>query len=136
LTAGVFFLVRVYRGELALQQGAKAEAARLFRLAAADCPKSFIEYGAAIAELKGLDREPWRFSQVAARVCAVGPRSPDAAQRAAKAWCAADPGSYDRIERHGSRLCGAALHAAPRPGQVRAFARDDGDDQAIAVHLT
>src|SRR5260370_35383332 len=31
------------------------------------------------------------------------------------AWCAADPGSTASAPR-GSRLCGAALHAAPRPG--------------------
>src|SRR5207247_4939132 len=33
------------------------------------------------------------------------------------AWCAADPGST-RGGR-GSRLCGAALHAAPRPGHKK-----------------
>jgi tetratricopeptide (TPR) repeat protein len=43
-----------YAGELELQQGAKEEATRLFRLAAADCPKSFRERVAAEAELKAL----------------------------------------------------------------------------------
>jgi len=38
-----------YIGELALRQGAKAEAARLFRLAAADCPRAFVEGLAAYA---------------------------------------------------------------------------------------
>src|ERR1700674_2762478 len=45
-------------------------------------------------------------------------RAPDAAQRAARAaWCAAEPGSIVVADRkRGSRFCGAALHAAPRPG--------------------
>lgn len=43
-----------YIAEFVLQQGRKAEAVRLFRRAAADCRKTFIEYGAAIAELKAL----------------------------------------------------------------------------------
>ena len=41
-----------FGGELALQQGAMQEAARLFRLAATDCPRSFREYWAATAELQ------------------------------------------------------------------------------------
>ena len=41
-----------YTGELKLQQGAKEEAARLFRRAAADCPKGFDEWPAANAELR------------------------------------------------------------------------------------
>ncbi|WP_027526628.1 hypothetical protein [Bradyrhizobium sp. Ec3.3] len=49
---------RFYVGELALQQGRKAEAVRLFRLAAADCRKSFMEYSGAMAELKALDERP------------------------------------------------------------------------------
>jgi lipoprotein NlpI len=44
-----------YVGELALQRGAKEEAVRLFRLAAADCPKAFIEYTGAAAELRMLE---------------------------------------------------------------------------------
>src|ERR1700761_8579460 len=50
--------------------------------------------------------------------CKEAPRSPDAEQRAASAaWCAADPGPTGTVENvAGSRLCGAALHAAPRPG--------------------
>jgi lipoprotein NlpI len=44
----------VYTGELDLQQGRKDAAIALFRAAAADCPKDFIEYGAALAELKVL----------------------------------------------------------------------------------
>jgi tetratricopeptide (TPR) repeat protein/membrane protease YdiL (CAAX protease family) len=47
-----------YTGELALQNGNKDEAARLFRLAAADCPKTFDEFSAANAELKALGMRP------------------------------------------------------------------------------
>ena len=47
-----------YTGELALRQGAKNEAARLFRLAAGDCPRTFIEWFAANAELKALGVAP------------------------------------------------------------------------------
>jgi lipoprotein NlpI len=49
-----------YSGELALQQSAKNEAIRLFRLAAADCPKTFEERLAAKAELRalGIDTDP------------------------------------------------------------------------------
>jgi lipoprotein NlpI len=43
-----------YSGELALQQGAKDEATRLFRSAVSDCPKSFDEWANANAELKAL----------------------------------------------------------------------------------
>jgi tetratricopeptide (TPR) repeat protein len=42
-----------YTGELALQRGAKEEAARLFQLAAATCPEAFFERWAAAAELRG-----------------------------------------------------------------------------------
>ena len=45
-----------YSGELALQRDAKEEAVRLFRLAAADCPKTSTEWWAANAELKALGR--------------------------------------------------------------------------------
>jgi lipoprotein NlpI len=47
-----------YSGELALQQGKKDEAARLFKLAANDCPKGLIEWAAAGAELKALGVAP------------------------------------------------------------------------------
>ena len=47
-----------YSGELALRQGAKDDAARLFRLAAGDCPKTFGESFAANAELKALGAAP------------------------------------------------------------------------------
>ena len=47
-----------YSGELALQQGKKDEAARLFKLAANDCPKGLIEWPAANAELKALGATP------------------------------------------------------------------------------
>jgi lipoprotein NlpI len=47
-----------YSGELALRQDAKDEAARLFRLAASDCPKDFPEWLAANAELKALGAAP------------------------------------------------------------------------------
>jgi lipoprotein NlpI len=43
-----------YSGELSLRQGVKEEAARLFQLAAADCPKSSNEGFAANAELTAL----------------------------------------------------------------------------------
>ena len=43
-----------FTGELMLQRGKKDDAAQLFRLAAADCPKDFIQYSAATAELKAL----------------------------------------------------------------------------------
>ncbi len=45
-----------YSGELALQQGIKGEAARLFRLAATQCPKDFYESLAANFELKALGK--------------------------------------------------------------------------------
>ena len=47
-----------FTAQLALQRGAKDEAARLFRLASADCPKSFIEEFAANAELRSLGLQP------------------------------------------------------------------------------
>ena len=50
--------VNFYSGELALQRGTKDEATNLFRLAAAGCPKGFVEYAAALAELKALDATP------------------------------------------------------------------------------
>lgn len=43
-----------YSGELALQQGAKDEAGRLFRRAVGDCPNGFVEWDAANQELKML----------------------------------------------------------------------------------
>jgi lipoprotein NlpI len=43
-----------YIGQLSLQQGAKDEAARLFRLSAADCPHEFVEGSSATAELQAL----------------------------------------------------------------------------------
>jgi lipoprotein NlpI len=43
-----------YIGELTLQQGGKEEAARLFRLAAADCPREFVEGPSARSELAAL----------------------------------------------------------------------------------
>jgi lipoprotein NlpI len=47
-----------FGGELALQQCRKDEAGRLFRLASKDCPKNFILYAAADAELKALGAKP------------------------------------------------------------------------------
>jgi lipoprotein NlpI len=47
-----------YIGELALQRSDKDEAAGLFRLAADGCPKGFIEYEGATAELKALGAQP------------------------------------------------------------------------------
>jgi lipoprotein NlpI len=43
-----------YLAELALQQGAREDATRLFRLAAADCPREFVEGHSAAAELEAL----------------------------------------------------------------------------------
>ena len=43
-----------YNGEFALQRGMKDEAAQLFRLAAANCPRDFVEGPAAYAELRAL----------------------------------------------------------------------------------
>jgi lipoprotein NlpI len=47
-----------YSGEWALRQGAKDEAARRFRVAARDCPKTLIEANAAVIELKRLGATP------------------------------------------------------------------------------
>jgi lipoprotein NlpI len=43
-----------YLGELALQQGAREEATRMFRLAATDCPREFVEGHSASSELEAL----------------------------------------------------------------------------------
>ena len=47
-----------YIGEFALRRAASAEAIRLFRLAASNCPKYCIEWDAANAELKALGVVP------------------------------------------------------------------------------
>jgi lipoprotein NlpI len=47
-----------YGGEFALQRGAREEATRLFRLAAAGCARDFVERSAASAELIALDQDP------------------------------------------------------------------------------
>lgn len=47
-----------YGGEFALQQGRKVEAKHLLGIAAADCPKTFIEYYSAKAELKTIGAHP------------------------------------------------------------------------------
>jgi lipoprotein NlpI len=47
-----------YTGELALLTGARDDAARLLRLAAADCPRTFAEWWTATAELKALGAKP------------------------------------------------------------------------------
>jgi lipoprotein NlpI len=49
-----------YIGELALRQGDKAEATRLFHLAAAACPPEFVEGPSANAELEALGGTPSR----------------------------------------------------------------------------
>jgi lipoprotein NlpI len=43
-----------FSGEWALRNGGKDEARRLLLLAASDCPKSFVQWGAALEELKSL----------------------------------------------------------------------------------
>ena len=48
----------LFGGELALVQADKDEAGRLFRLAAAGCPKALVEWTAANAELKLLGAGP------------------------------------------------------------------------------
>jgi lipoprotein NlpI len=50
--------VNFYSAELELVQRKKDHAVELFRLAAADCPRSFLEYGSAKAELKALHAIP------------------------------------------------------------------------------
>lgn len=47
-----------YTGAFVLRQDAKPEAIRLFKLAAADCPRTYLEWSAAVAELKALGAEP------------------------------------------------------------------------------
>jgi lipoprotein NlpI len=47
-----------FLGELALQQGTKEEASRLFRLATTDCPKNRSAWTGAAGELKGLGITP------------------------------------------------------------------------------
>jgi lipoprotein NlpI len=47
-----------YIGELSLMKGSKDEATRLFRLAASDCPRDFVEWDAANSELKALGAAP------------------------------------------------------------------------------
>lgn len=49
---------RFYGAELRLVAGAKDDAVRLFRLAAADCPKDYLESPAANAELRALGAAP------------------------------------------------------------------------------
>jgi lipoprotein NlpI len=56
--AGQVCEANFYTGELALRQGAKEEAANLFRRAAAECPSHFVEGPAAYAELKVLGVNP------------------------------------------------------------------------------
>ena len=46
-----------YIAQLALQHGAKGEATRLFRLAATECPRGFVEGPAAGAELTAVSRD-------------------------------------------------------------------------------
>jgi lipoprotein NlpI len=46
-----------YIAQLALKQGAKGEAMRLFRLAATDCPRDFVEGPAAGAELTAMSKD-------------------------------------------------------------------------------
>jgi tetratricopeptide (TPR) repeat protein len=47
-----------FSGEFSLELGGREEATRLFRLAAEDCPKNFLEWAAANAELKTLVKKP------------------------------------------------------------------------------
>jgi lipoprotein NlpI len=56
--AGQVCEANFYSGEWALRQGAKDDAARLFRVAASDCPKTLIEGNAAAVELNALGATP------------------------------------------------------------------------------
>jgi lipoprotein NlpI len=47
-----------YAGEVALSEGNREEAARLFRRAADDCPATYIERQSAATELRALDQHP------------------------------------------------------------------------------
>jgi lipoprotein NlpI len=47
-----------FSGELALQHNDKDQATRMFRLASADCPKTFIQSDGAVVELKALGATP------------------------------------------------------------------------------
>jgi lipoprotein NlpI len=47
-----------YSAEFALQRGSREDAQRLFEMAAAECPKSFIEGPASNVELKALTKNP------------------------------------------------------------------------------
>jgi lipoprotein NlpI len=47
-----------YSGQLALRLSAKDEAVRLFRIASSDCPRGFVEWSDAKAELKLLGEKP------------------------------------------------------------------------------
>jgi tetratricopeptide (TPR) repeat protein len=47
-----------YTAEVALQRGSKEEARRLFEVAVADCPRTFVEWQAAGAELKAIGATP------------------------------------------------------------------------------
>jgi lipoprotein NlpI len=53
--AGQLCEANFYSGEIALERGAKQEAARLFHLAASACPREFVEGPAARDELAALD---------------------------------------------------------------------------------
>jgi lipoprotein NlpI len=50
--------LKFFSGQLALQRGDKNEAMRLFNLSVDECPKAFIEYEGANAELKALGQTP------------------------------------------------------------------------------
>jgi lipoprotein NlpI len=49
---------KFFTGEMALQHGDKDEAVRLFRFAASNCPKDYVQSDAAVAELKALGVSP------------------------------------------------------------------------------
>ncbi|OAF06185.1 hypothetical protein AYJ54_21170 [Bradyrhizobium centrolobii] len=57
-TKGQVCEANFYSAELALQRGSKEDALRLLELAAADCPKTFVESRAADVELKALRANP------------------------------------------------------------------------------
>jgi lipoprotein NlpI len=73
-----------YSGEWALRAAAKDEATRLFRLAASDCPRGFIEWSAANAQLKdGRDAVSARGDVADGSKRERGPRLPPASRAAA-----------------------------------------------------
>ena len=99
-----------YSGELALQKGAKEDARHLFQLAAADCPKDFEEWQAAIAELKVLGRiRDWCIARTISLRGLVARGKPTASERSPD-FAEQNPGSaFGPVDR--SRIALRAIRA-------------------------